>query len=272
MMGYSTQYAAGVWVGYHTRQKEMTGFMENMTSPIWKGWMNSVHDGLKPEERVKPAGIQTTTAYVQRTSPGGSARVPGPGQDLFPSWYKNTRKASNVKRVMDQVSNKLATDCTPPRARKETSDAGADAFSSDTFMGAGGSNPSEAGDKDDVHKCEDIKPSITLTVQPSGDSYNLIATVAQGTHPLSSDKFKGNVTFSINGNALPGGSYEISSSGSVVYQNYKPTEGVTVTATVVDSVLYDATDTETIAAAPVSLMNSSNPGNNNRRNRSREDD
>src|SRR5690606_5404 len=46
LMGYSTQYAAGVWVGYHTRQKEMTGFMENMTRPIWKGWMDAVHDNL----------------------------------------------------------------------------------------------------------------------------------------------------------------------------------------------------------------------------------
>lgn len=273
MMGYSTQYAVGVWVGYHTRQKEMTGFMENMTSPIWKGWMNSVHDNLKPEERAKPAGIQTTTAFVQRTSPGGGARVPGPAQDLFPSWYKNTRKANNVKRVMDQVSNKLATDCTPPRARQETNDAGADAFSSDTFMGAGATNGNDTNDKDDVHKCEDIKPTITLTIQASGDSYNLIATVAQGTHPLSSDKFKGNVTFSANGQALPGGAYEISSSGSVVYQNYKPVGNQTITVTVVDSVLYDATDSETVGSS-ASLMNSPSNGNNNNpsnnRNRNRD--
>ncbi len=262
MMGYSTQYAAGVWVGYHTRQKEMSGFMENMTSPIWKGWMNSVHDGLKPEERVKPAGIQTTTAFVQRSSPSAGARVPSPAQDIFPSWYKNTRKASNVKRIMDQVSNKLATDCTPPRAKQESNDAGADAFSSDTFAGAGGTNNTDGSDKDDVHKCEDIKPTITLTVQPSGDAYNLIATVAQGTHPLSSDKFKGNVTFSVDGQAIAGGSYEIGSSGSVVYQNYKPAGTVTVTATVVDGVLYDSSDSETITVTSGSLMNHQS-GNNN---------
>ncbi len=271
MMGYSTQYAVGVWVGYHTRQKEMSGFMETMTSPMWRGWMNSVHDNLKPEERVKPAGIQTATAYVQRTSPSAGARVPGPAQDLFPSWYKNTRKANNVKRVMDQVSEKLATDCTPPRARKETNDAGADAFSSDTFAGAGGTSNSETSDKDDIHKCEDIKPTITLTVQQNGDSYNLIATVAQGTHPLSSDKFKGNVTFSVDGQAIPGGSYEVSSSGSVVYQNYKPTGSATITATVVDSVLYEATDTKTITPKAATLMNSqSNNSNSERRNRNRD--
>src|SRR5690606_20277739 len=33
MMGYSSKYAAGVWVGYHNRTVEMSGFMENMTQP-----------------------------------------------------------------------------------------------------------------------------------------------------------------------------------------------------------------------------------------------
>src|SRR5690606_28531660 len=28
MMGYSTKYSAGVWVGYHTRQQAMSGTME----------------------------------------------------------------------------------------------------------------------------------------------------------------------------------------------------------------------------------------------------
>jgi len=266
MMGYSTQYAAGVWVGYHTRQKDMSGFMENMTSPIWKGWMNAVHDNLKPEERAKPAGIQTLPAYVQRTSPGGRARVPGPNNDLFPSWYKNTKKATTEKRILDQVSGKLATDCTPPRAKQETSDSGADAFSSDTLHGNSSSSGSGNGDdKDDVHKCEDVKPTITLTVQKSGDQYTLVATVVQGTHPLSGDKFKGNVTFTADGQQLAGGSYEISASGSVVYQNYKPANGTapTITATVTDSVLYDASDSKTITASSNSSQSSNNGNSHN---------
>lgn len=266
MMGYSTQYAAGVWVGYHTRQKDMSGFMENMTSPIWKGWMNAVHDNLKPEERAKPAGIQTLPAYVQRTSPGGRARVPGPNNDLFPSWYKNTKKATTEKRILDQVSGKLATDCTPPRAKQETSDSGADAFSSDTLHGNSSSSGSGNGDdKDDVHKCEDVKPTITLTVQKSGDQYTLVATVVQGTHPLSGDKFKGNVTLTADGQQLAGGSYEISASGSVVYQNYKPANGTapTITATVTDSVLYDASDSKTITASSNSSQSSNNGNSHN---------
>ncbi len=263
MMGFSTQYAAGVWVGYHSRQKQLSGFMETMTSPIWTDWMDSVHTNLKPEERAKPAGIVTADAFVQRTSPGAGARVPGPAKDIFPAWYKNTRRAENVKRVMDQVSDKLATDCTPERAKKETNDAGAEAFSSDKFYGAN-NNSGDAESKDDIHKCEDIKPSITLSLQQTGDSYSLIATVVQGTHPLSSDKFKGNVSFVVDGQALPGGSYDIDTSGSVIYQNYKPTSTVTITATVVDSVLYDASDSKTITVSslPQNQFNNPQPFNN----------
>jgi membrane peptidoglycan carboxypeptidase len=247
LMGYSTHYSAGVWVGYHTRRVEMSGFMETMTRPIWKGWMDEAHKDLQPKDRERPAGVQTKQAYIMRSRAGGSQIMPSPSQDLFPAWYKNSRRSSNVKQVIDQVSNKLATECTPPRARKETNDVQADSFSSDIFVGTGGRNTS-SGEKDDVHKCNDKKPGISLSVQKSGNSYNLVASVTQGTHPLSSDKFKGQVTFAANGRQLPGGSFEIGSPGAVVYRNYKPNGTVTITATVVDSVLYDASDTERITA------------------------
>ncbi len=262
LMGFSTQYAAGVWVGYHTRQKVMTGTMEGMTQPIWKGWMDATHEKLQPEERVRPAGIQVLPAYVVRSHVGLGSVEPSTSTDLFPSWYKNDKKASSVKRVIDQVSNKLATDCTPPRARKETTDAEADAFSSDTFTGTG-ANRTTTDDKDDVHKCEDVKPSVTLTVQPSGSGYNLIATVSQGTHPLSSAQFKGTLTFTVDGQTLPGGSYQVDSSGTTVYQNYKPEGGKTVTATIVDSVLYDGSDTENVSGtANLSLTSAVKNGSN----------
>lgn len=260
MMGFSTQYAAGVWVGYHTRQKEMSGAMETMTRPIWQGWMDAVHDNLQPEERARPAGLQTLDAYVIRSHVGFGSIEPSPAKDLFPSWYKNTNNASAAKRVIDKVSGKEATDCTPARAREETTDSAAAQFSSDTFV-TGGNNGTT--DKDDVHKCEDIKPSITVTVESSGSNkYNLIAAVSQGTHPLSGDKFKGTVTFSVNGQELPGGSFQIDSPGTVVFNNYSPsgTGTITVSATVVDSVLYDNSDSKQVT------INKTNSENNNNGN------
>jgi penicillin-binding protein 1A len=270
LMGYSTQYAAGVWVGYHSRQREMSGFMENMTRPIWKGWMDGAHNNIKPEERRKPNGIQTLPAYIVRSGVGGGAVVPSPAQDLFPSWYKNNRNASRVKQTLDIVSNKLATDCTPPRARKESTDAGADQFSSDTFTGAGANQ--DSSEKDDIHRCEDTKPSVLLSVQQSGNTYNLIATISQGTHPLSSDRFKGNLALTVDGQTLPGGSYEVTSSGTIIYQNYKPTGNVTVTATIVDSVLYEASDSRTISALNQQTVVPNSHNRNNASNPRNQDD
>lgn len=236
MMGFSTQYAAGVWVGHHSRGVEMSGFMETMTRPIWQNWMNRVHTGLKPEERKKPGGIKTAPAYVIRSHVGGGTSEPSPSTDIFPGWYNNNKKRSNEKRTIDIVSNKLATSCTPSRAKKVVSELAADSFSADQFTGTGGSATSQ---KDDVHKCSDRKPNVSLTAKKNGDgSYDLVATVSQGTHPLSGDKFKGKLTLSAGGQ-LPGGSYDVNSPGSFSYKNYKPSSSTTVTASIVDSVLYD---------------------------------
>jgi hypothetical protein len=142
------------------------------------------------------------------------------------------------------VSNKLATSCTPDRARKSASGSDANIFSADTFVGGGGANTT---DTDDVHQCGDAKPSITLTA-PSDCSGNctLTATVTQGTHPLSSDQYPGQVIFSIDGQQVQ--TFPVSDSPSSISFSYKPTDSgnKTVTATVVDSVLYDASDSASV--------------------------
>lgn len=259
MTGYSTKYSASVWVGYHTRRKEMSGTMEAMTQPIWQGWMRAAHTGVPAQNWQKPAGVKTEAAYVIRSHVGIGSVEPSPATDLYPSWYKNTKKQSAAKRTIDIVSNKLATECTPPRAKKEVTETDASSFSGDTFVDGGGANTSQ---QDDVHKCSDQKPTISLNVQKDGNNYNLIATVGQGTHPLSSDKFKGTVTFDVGGAGIPGGTFQIDAPGTVIYRNYKPdfTGTKTVTATIVDSVLYDATATGTISGSNFSLSGQINGG------------
>lgn len=248
MTGYSTKYAASVWVGYHTRHKVMSGFMETMTQPIWQGWMRGAHNGVEAKDWERPSDIQELPAYVIRTHVGIGSVEPSPATDIYPSWYKNDRKATASQKTIDKVSEKIATDCTPPRARQEITETDASTFSGDTFVDAGGNST----DQDDVHKCEDVKPSVTLSINKTGsNTYDLVAAVAQGTHPLSSDKFKGQVIFSINGTELPGGTRQIDSSGTVTYSNYTPdfTGSGTITVTVVDSVLYDNSDTGTITTS-----------------------
>lgn len=248
MTGYSAKYSASVWVGHHTRRIEMSGTMESMTQPIWQGWMQAAHEGKEPKNWKKPDGVKTAPAYVIRSHVGIGSVEPSPATDLYPSWYENKKRTSSSKKTIDIVSNKIATNCTPPRARKTVTETDASSFSGDTFVDAGGANTNQ---QDDVHKCSDKKPGISLSVQKSGNSYNLVATVSQGTHPLSSSKFKGTVTFTVGGGGIPGGTFNISSPGSVVYKNYKPnfSGSKTVSATVVDSVLYDAKASGTISGA-----------------------
>lgn len=235
LMGFSTQYAAGVWVGYHNRQVELSGFMEVMTEPIWGNWMRRVHNNLPPEERPRPAGVKTLPAFIVRNHVGVGSIEPSPAEDLFPSWYKQKTKGS--REVLDKVSNKLATDCTPELAKETVGNANANQFSADKFHDGGG----RAGttERDDVHKCEDARPSITLTI----NGKQITATVTQGTHPLSSDRFPGTVNIKIDGNTVQ--SYQVSASPSSVTYTAKVTGSRTVTAEVIDSVLYSNTDTQT---------------------------
>lgn len=256
MTGYSSKYSASVWVGHHTRRVDMRGTMEAMTQPIWQGWMNKAHDNIKAEDWAKPATIKTLPAYIIRSHVGIGSVEPSPATDMYPSWYENTKKQSNSKKTIDQVSSKLATTCTPNRAKKELTESDAESFSGDQFHGTGSANTSE---QDDIHKCEDIKPSISVSVQNNGDgTYNLVATVNQGTHALSGEKFKGTVNFSIDGQVLPGGSFTIDAPGTVTYKSYKADFAgqKTVTAEVIDSVLYDGTSTATIDGSGGTSANS----------------
>lgn len=233
MMGFSAQYAAGVWVGYHSRQVVMRGTMESMTQPIWQGWMQGAHQNLTPEEIPKPDGVKTLPAYIVRNHVGIGSVEPSPAQDLFPEWYESKVNTNGQNRTIDIVSNKLATECTPQRAKKEINDADASSFSADTLAGGAAVNTSE---KDDVHKCEDVRPSLNnLSISAGG----LVSTVVrQGTHPLSSDKFKGAVNFIANGAVI--GTVNVDNDGqSVSFDASAQPGGTTITAEVIDSVLYD---------------------------------
>lgn len=247
MMGYSPQYSAGVWVGYHTRQKVMSGTMEAMTQPIWQGWMNEAHDNIKPFDWEKPKGIQTLPAYVVRSKPSSKtagAVIPSAATDIYPSWYKPNAKLSTTDQIIDKVSGKLATECTPEAAKEKTNGASANQFSIDTIISGG--NPSGAnGEEDDVHKCDDVKPQISLNVSPSGSNYNLSVNVSQGTHPIASEKFQGTVNYVVDGQIVQ--SFPIGGPGSGLASfSYTPnfTGSKNIYAQIIDSALYDAASSE----------------------------
>jgi penicillin-binding protein 1A len=245
LMGFSTKYSAGVWVGHHTRRVEMTGFMENMTQPIWVGWMQRAHDNIDPIPRERPSGIQELPAYVVRSAVGARAIVPSPSTDLFPSWYVKPGSTSNEKVIRDKVSGKRATECTPPLALEEVVQSDATSFSSDPFY----DSATNSQDEDDVHKCDDIKPSVALNVTNDGDGeYTFRVTVANGTHPISSEKFAGQLNVTVNGQSIPAGSIQIAGPGvyTISYTSIHESSK-TVRAEVIDSVLYTSLDARDVS-------------------------
>lgn len=257
MMGYSSKYAAGVWVGYHNRRVEMSGFMESMTRPIWNDWMTSVHEGLEPTEWPRPSGVQTLPAYVVRQHVGASSVEPSPAEDIYPSWYQQ-RDVRNQRQEIDIVSNKLATECTPPRAKRSITGGDASSFSSDQFVD-GASGAVDTSQRDDVHKCDDVKPSVRLTVNKAGNQYQLVANVSQGTHPISSGRFPGQLEFNVNGQQVH--SQQIGGPGTYTYTYTPGSSGnYNATAVVVDSVLYDGSSSGSFSVASSSPFTLSSSG------------
>jgi membrane peptidoglycan carboxypeptidase len=263
MASWSTQYAVVTWVGYHTRQKALTGTaMENMTGPVTLGWMQAAHADLKAESWVAPTGIKSLPAFVVRNKVSRlSEIVPSPTNDLFPSWY--TAKGGSTQQTTDRVSGRVATSCTPELARQTFGNSNANTWNVDKWSGGSAtassnsstSTSSNATATDNVHNCNDSQPSVTITAPAScsADSggCTVTATVAQGTFPLSDDtrsQFPGTVNFLVGNNIVK--SFTVSESPSTVSFTYVPTESgeVTLTAQIIDSVLYSATDKATITA------------------------
>jgi membrane peptidoglycan carboxypeptidase len=261
MMSFSTQYAAGVWVGYHNRSIEMTGAMENMTQPIIQGWMDGAHDGLKAVNWTKPNDVQTLPAYIVRNKISAQAEVvPSPSTDLFPAWYKQSSKGGG-SQVLDKVSKKIATTCTPDAAKESQSNANDNMFSADIFVGTG--NKTSATANDDVHKCDDVKPSVSVAAPTNCPASGCVinVTVSQGTHPLSSADFPGTLDLSINGTKVQ--SQTVSAAGNYTF-SYVPTAdgAVTVQATITDSVLYSGSESATMVASTATTTGAGN-GNGN---------
>lgn len=268
LMGYTSRYATGVWIG-HNENKTATNFMEQMTSPIWSEYMRRLHEGQEvPPRWTQPEGIKTVAhdnaffSLVKGACTGvRNGNVCGYGQsDIYPSWYTPRKSTNNQEKVViDTVSNKRATDCTPARARKEVTGGGiivpeldvADA-NYRNFMspiqarlksGTGEVIPPES-EKDTVHQCSDSKPNVSAPSvnEVSGGSgvYKISVNVTSGTHALS------NLYFKMDGQTLAGGAMDISSSGNYSITWTADTAGThEFSAEVVDKALYDATSAGT---------------------------
>ncbi|HWB39489.1 MAG TPA: transglycosylase domain-containing protein [Candidatus Saccharimonadales bacterium] len=274
MSSWSTKYAMTVWVGNHTRRVTLHNFMENLTEPMVKPWMEYAHRDSKPQNWVEPKTVKSEPAYIQRSHIHYGDVEPGPTNDLFPSWYIGGH--SNQKytaQTIDRVSGKLATSCTPGAAKEVQSNGNVASWNIDLFHGglpnigsSGASNSTTTGSNptDDVHNCNDSPPTVTLTAPNTCNTSCVItATVTQGTHPLTDTlypQYPGKVVFTLGGKTIYG--QHVKDSPSTVSFTYKPTASGsgTLTATVVDSVLYQGSASQTLS---YSVPPPQNSGNNN---------
>jgi membrane peptidoglycan carboxypeptidase len=259
-MGFTPDLVAGVWVG-NNDNSPMRSAAADVAAPIWKTYMNSVLNGKPNTAFVKAPGIKTVTLDKDtgRSVTSGTKRTT---VDIFPSWYTAMSSANAKSAVIDKVSGKLATNCTPPLA-KDTAYSSAVlpeitqaenpsqyqnwlvALQRAGYATSGGGIPTAS---DDVHSCSDTLPTVSIVGANGGGPYNFSVQVTSGTFAANKlDVYFDDQIVStqvINGSGTYSVSYAPTATGSHTFK-----------ATVTDAGLYQASDDQT-----VTVSNSSGSG------------
>jgi penicillin-binding protein 1A len=273
MASWSTKYATVSWVGNHTRNVELRTSMENLTEPLTRGWMEYAHQNEKAENWKAPKGIKTSPAFIVRAHINFGDIEPSPTNDLYPSWYVGGSNKKSTSQVLDKVSNKVATSCTPAAAKERAANSNAASWNADIFRGgvanigsSSGNNSTSSNAKDDVHNCNDSPPTVTLTAPSTcpQTGCTITATVTQGTHPLYDaqySQYPGTITFTLNGRSIY--SARVKNSPSTISFPYRPTSSGSgqLTANVTDSVLYSGSSSSSFTyqgPSPISVSGNSN--------------
>ncbi len=298
MTAWTTQYSVVSWVGYHDRNVALTaGLSETITEPLTRTFMQDALSMLneKPVNWVQPSDIKVLPAYKQTKHIDYGDVEPGPSTDLYPSWYTGLAASDGSKtqsETIDKVSGNLATNCTPTLAKETSVSSDGSEFSADIFWPinqTSSSSTSTITASDTVHNCSDSPPSVTLTVtdldptdpSPSNNcngSCTITITVSQGTHPLSDPtnypQFPGTVNFSVNGQQVQ--TFDVDNIAGADCSSQSPPNNCTISFTytptatgsesfsaqVIDSVLYQNTNSATVTTTAPS-NSTSNPAPSN---------
>lgn len=250
-MGYTPSLVTGVWAG-NNDNRSMTKAASAVSAPIWRSFMVDKRVAVKNEQFERPAGIKQVT-LDRNTGKLPTAGSTNTRTDLFPSWYKTENVLGSRTAEVDKVSGKLATECTPAAARENrtSSEIHAEipptdpaysrwegpvaALAASLGFGGGGSISSE---KDNIHNCSDVKPSVQLSISGSGP-LTIRATVTSGTHTANKlDIYFDDQLISTQG-----------ISGSTAYEfSYSPAANGshTIKAIVTDTALYSGSDEDTV--------------------------
>jgi membrane peptidoglycan carboxypeptidase len=197
MMGYTPKLAVGIWVG-RSDGTVMNSTTHLQTGPMFSDFMSRAH----LEVMTKPQyGYKSNEWFKQ---PTGIQRLNVSGRsDLFPSWFRKPRETSK-DFVMDRVSRKLATECTPEGA-KETIQV-MSSIDPRTNRETVGSAPDgwDIKNTDDVHQCgvEAVSSLSVATAGAPSRTRTISANLTSGANPVQT------VEFIVNGQVIasqPGG-------------------------------------------------------------------
>lgn len=281
MVSWNGKYSAAIWIGNYDRS-EFTVSPENVTQPAMRSFMQGAIDALgavAPQNLAEPAGIKKLPSYPSAVPFGTQSRPPA--TDLFPSWYVG--KSSGGTAVLDKVSGKVATSCTPEAARQTFGGSTSASLNVDIYSGGSpGSAAPTSTSNDDVHKCSDSKPSVSITAVNgtaggSGSTLScpaagcvIMVHVEQGTFGLSDSarpNFPGTLSLLVNGQSVQ--SQAVNASGDYQFTFQPPADSadtLQVSVQITDSVLYQGTDAATLTIVKPATTSGSGPGNGNNGN------
>jgi len=212
-VGYTAQIAISVWLGNPD------------TSPLKNG------NSSIPARILDPVMAYTLQKYKDAgadmswfAAPAGIQRV---GGEVYPSYWNKSTGISNAKLMFDRVSKRKATSCTPEAAKIEigvtkTLDP---ITKKDVYSAPDGY---DATADDNVHSCDDAKPSVSVTVDNAAKKATV--SYSHGKYQLQSVEVK-----DASGAVIA--SKSINSDGSWDVDLSKASNG-TLTVTAVDTAYY----------------------------------
>lgn len=179
MMSYSNKIAAGVWSGNHDGAP-LTSDSNHVVRRVINNYMEGVHKNVYAKQgKWKPGDKIAQPAGLKRMSFMGR-------NDLWPSWFNPDTAGKKEGKTFDKLSKKLASECTPELAKitQDTWTIVDPVSKKETSFALDGYNPNE---QDDVHKCDDAKPSVTkIDLKPiSKNDYELEVHYTTGKYQIS---------------------------------------------------------------------------------------
>jgi membrane peptidoglycan carboxypeptidase len=250
-IGFTKDIVAGVWAG-NNNDAPMTLEASDISAPIWEDFMNQLIDGKPNSAWAAPPGIKTVTIDKQ-TGRAVTAGTRETTTDEFPSWYEPMTSANGQTAEVDSLSGLLATNCTPPLAREQIYSSAIQpeityaqnpnqydnwlaALQQAGYATSGGHIPTGY---DNVHSCNDVQPTVTISGASGGGPYNLSIQVTSGT--FQANKLQVYFDDQIVSTQQIGGSgtYTVSYAPTV-------TGSHTFKAVVTDAGLYQASNSQTV--------------------------